>query len=261
MTVALRGGIVGQAFRLRLERERVGSNMDLSRIPVTLLVDECRSETARYRHGEQSDYASCYELFRRAICDGSQPAWEAVVGQYRNLVLAWVRRHGRALAVREEDDYWVNRTFERFWMAVRPDRFGTFPTVAALMRYLWLCVHSVMGDEARAVAAAGGEEVHGEAIEWSEAAVPRAASGPASNPEAAALGAEAESELWRAISGTCNDDTERLVVYESFALGLRPQEICERHAARFPSIAEVYRVKRNVVARLRLSEEIRSFLP
>jgi hypothetical protein len=49
-------------------------------------------------------------------------------------------------------------------------------------------------------------------------------------------------------------------VYLSFVLDLKPGEIQERHPELFASVDDVYRIKRNVVERLRRSPQIREFL-
>src|SRR5207253_1350564 len=72
--------------------------------------------------GAQDEYR--HELFRRAICELDEHAWQAVVDHFRGLVLANVKRHPWT-AGRNEDEYWVNRVFERFWRAIGPDRFDS----------------------------------------------------------------------------------------------------------------------------------------
>src|SRR5205823_3086855 len=160
-----------------------------------------REEAARFARGEPAREEFAHELLRRAVCDGDQAAWDAVVAQYRALVLAWVRRHPAFPATDEEDDYWVNRTFERFWGAVGPARFRAFPGLAALLRYLKLCAGSVLLDEARRRAAAAAEPLTERAVGLT--------GGPAG--EAAILGALAGRELWRAIEGEARGEGERLV--------------------------------------------------
>ena len=51
-------------------------------------------------------------------------------------------------------------------------------------------------------------------------------------------------EIWQTIARELPDQEERLVVYLSFALDLKPREIQRRHRDRYPSTADVYRVKR-----------------
>jgi hypothetical protein len=75
--------------------------------------------------------------------------------------------------------------------------------------------------------------------------------------EAIAMGEMAGHELWQVIAEEVPDETERLVVYWSFALGLKPGEIHERSPERYPSVADVYRIKRNVLDRLRRSQRLR----
>ena len=100
--------------------------------------------------GESRDDAFCFEIFQRAIVQREDAAWAAIVAQYRGIVLAYVGQHTVATLMHEPDDYWVNRAFQRFWSAVGADRFAQFPDLAALLKYLKLCVHSVLMDEVRA---------------------------------------------------------------------------------------------------------------
>ena len=173
-----------------------------------------------------------------------------MVAQYRALVLAWVRRHPAYPVTDEEDDYWVNRTFERFWQAVGPARFHAFPGLTALLKYLKLCAGSVLLDEARRGLTEAAEPLAGRAVGL--------AGGPGG--EEAVLGELAGRELWRAIEGEVRGEPERLVARLCLGRGLRPGEVYARHADRFGDVAEVYRVKRRLLDRLGRSPAIRRFL-
>jgi hypothetical protein len=50
------------------------------------------------------------------------------------------------------------------------------------------------------------------------------------------------------------------VAFLSFARDLKPAEIASRHTALFASVADVYRIKRNIIERLRRNPEIQGFL-
>src|SRR6185437_15594263 len=79
--------------------------------------------------------------------------------------------------------------------------------------------------------------------------------------ESSALGKLAGEQLWEAIKRELQDEAEQQVVYLSFARDLKPAEIAERHPHLFAAgVADVYRVKRNVIERLRRSPAIRAFL-
>ena len=228
--------------------------MDLRQTPLAELARACGEETHKFQRGQPSDDRFCFELIRRAVCDQDHGAWEAVLAQYRGIVLGWVKLQRAARRVREDDDFWVSRTFERFWGAVGPERFGQFASLAALLKYLKMCVHSVVLDEVRARGPAEMEPL--EAIEGQPAE-----SGPAA-PDAGELATDhvAGQELWDAIMQEVPDESERQVVYLSLALDLKPAEIQQRHPGRFPSVADVYRIKRNVLERLRRIPRIQRFL-
>ena len=124
--------------------------MSVRELPLLELARRCREETLRFLKGDDRDDAFCFEIFQRAVVTRDDDAWEAIVIQYRGIVLAYITQHSAAAMLSESDDYWVNRAFQRFWSAVSPDRFGGFPDLPALLKYLKLCVHSVLMDEVRA---------------------------------------------------------------------------------------------------------------
>ncbi len=223
--------------------------MDVRGLSVASLADQCQEETARYLRREGGEGVGCFELFRRAVAARDGQAWERVITQYRRIVLAWVRHHPMRAVVNASDDDWINEAFARFWRAVSPDRFAQFPNLAAVLRYLKMCVHSSLMDEARA-----SEAQHVTPI---DDAVDMAAP---LDVEAAALSAARANRFWQSIQDELQDEVERLVVYLSYALDLKPGEIQARYPEHYASVADVYRIKRNVLERLRRSDEIRAFL-
>jgi hypothetical protein len=222
--------------------------MDLTQTSLADLARACQRETSRFQRGEPSDDQYCRELFRRAVCEREQMAWDAIVTQYRGIVLAWIRQHPASAAAQEDDEFWVNRAFERFWMALGPERFALFPDLRSLLKYLKLCVHSVLLDGVRARHATRLEPLE-------QAPAERTAEG--ADIEALAVGRLAGGELWQAIEAALPDESERLLIYLSYALDLKPRQIQERHPALYPTVADVYRIKRNVLDRLRRSDELR----
>jgi len=247
--------------------------------PVSIadLSTACRDATVRFRRGESPAGAHdasgpCFELFRRAVAERDHGAWEALMAQYGGLVLAWVRRHPATatLPAHDQDDDWVTAAFERFWIAIGPDRFGHFTGLSALLRYLKMCVHSALVDAVRAHAAAPTVSLsvetgngHGTA---SGAAAPHAthstrggigaSTALVADAEAQAADRLAAGDLWQTITCELSDETERLVAHLSLVLDLKPAEIHERFPHRFASVADVYRIKRNLLERLRRSEAI-----
>src|ERR671932_764093 len=88
------------------------------------LARRCADETVRFLRGETRDDLFCFEIFARAVVGRDDQAWAAIVAQYRGIILAYVGQHSVASALRESDDFWVNRAFARFWSAIGPDRFN-----------------------------------------------------------------------------------------------------------------------------------------
>jgi len=224
--------------------------MTIRELSIVELARRCREETLRFLHGEDRNDAFCFEIFQRAVVARDDDAWEAIVMQYRGIVLSYVSQHTAAGLLHESDDYWINRAFQRFWGAVGGDRFGRFPDLPALLKYLKLCVHSVMMDDIRARRAAS-------AISLDDV--------PDSLPsrttaEGSAMGELAGEQLWEASKRELQDEAEEKVAFLSFARDLKPAEIAERYPTLFAGVSDVYRIKRNVIERLRRSAEIRAFL-
>jgi RNA polymerase sigma factor (sigma-70 family) len=205
---------------------------------------------ARYERGEPNEGDEyCYELVRRAIADVNPDALEAVVTQYRGLVLGYVRRHPWIPAGSDDHD-WVIRTFERFWKAVGPDRFGQFPDIGSVLAYLKMCVHSVVSSELRSRLANRVLPIEEAADQASEA----------DEVERPVLDSLASRDLWAAVSAELQNDAERIVADLSFVQDMKPAEIHARFPEHFPTTADVYRIKRNLLDRLRRSPRLRDFL-
>jgi len=227
--------------------------MDAATLSLGELARRCREETSQFLRGDTTGGTFCFEIFRRAIREREERAWDAVFAQYRGVVLAWVRRHPAWRTGREEDAYWVNRAFERFWAAVTPEHFATFPNVAALLRYLKLCAHSVLLDDLRSQRAASIQSLDSDTSGAGEI-------GATGDMAAMTVGNLIGSDLWQVIETELRDETERRVAYLSFVLGLKPREIHEEHPELFGEIADVYRSKRNLLDRLQRNAAIRQFL-
>jgi hypothetical protein len=212
------------------------------------LIVACRNETEKRRRGEPSSDAFGFELFRRAVADRDPRAWDGLLAEYHGLVMSWVLRHPAYVSGQMDARDMVMRAFGRLWVAVGPERLGRFPGLGALLQYLKLCVHSVLLDEVgqRHLACEGQTGLE-RTVELRDV-------------EALAVDRLSAAELWDLVVGVLNDEAERMVVHLSFVLGMTPGGIRARHPERFTSVADVYRIKRNVLDRLRRSEGLRAFL-
>ena len=203
----------------------------------------CRREVVRFRRGEPCSTDFALELFRRAICERNELAWQVIIDEYSQLIRVWVRQQPAADELGEDEI--VNGTFARFWSAVRPERWDEFETLPALLHYLKLCARSLVIDNARSQRS----RVTVSLDQLASAAV-------VVHGEEGVIADLAATELWNLVRGELPDDRERLLAYLSMVCEMKPSEIRARHPARFTSVAEVYRVKRNLLDRLRRNPAI-----
>jgi DNA-directed RNA polymerase specialized sigma24 family protein len=226
----------------------MSQQIDPQTLTLAGLAHRCAQETDRFFLRQAHDPQYCFELFRRAIAGRDQRAWELIYRQYHPLVTSWVTRHSAFPSSGEEAQYFLNRAFEKMWGALGPERFGQFPNLKSLLRYLQMCVNSVVHDHVRR-ADVPQVELEPHAVTDST---------PANDPLAEQiLDQVQQEELWSAVSARLQDDKERLVVYGSFVLGLKPRELCVQYEESFQDVREVYRVKENVLARLQRDAALR----
>lgn len=198
----------------------------------------CAHEVTRYQCGESVRGAYGFELFRRAIVERDEDAWAALSEQYSPLVRQWLRRWPDHDGV----DAGVAATFERFWQAVTVAKFSHFTSLAAVLRYLKLCTQSSHIDQARAA------RLHARVESLDEATyhVPSA-----DDPTEQVMQAQDARALWRAVRHYLENERQQTVIYLSYVHGLTPRQIYTEYGAEFSTVADVYRIKRNALDRLR----------
>lgn len=215
---------------------------DVQRLTLPALVHRCAEESERYFRKESFDPRFCYEIFRRAIDQRDSRAWEHVYNQYRTLVAGWVHRNAAFPETGEEVQYFVNRAFEKMWAALTPQKFARFPDLKSLLRYLQMCVHSAIVDHARR------EKVG--SVELDERAEIGLMAASASIEEQALARVQREA-FWKWLEGRLQSRKEREVVYGCFVLALKPRELYKRSREMFDDVTDIYRIKQNLLARLR----------
>jgi hypothetical protein len=225
-------------------------DLNVGQLPLDELVQACHVQTQNFFAGEAVCDAFALELLRRAVSGHESAAWAALTQLYGGYVLASIRRHPAHRVTTDDDLHQVHRTFQRFWMGVGRQPVGTFSCTGAILKYLKMCVHSVLVDEVRfrgtahlvslaqiSEGAAQAEDVAHRVLETIQAA-----------------------QLWQAVLDELNNERERLTVGLSLLDGLKPASIYERYRESYSDIGDVYRIKRNVLDRLRHSPRIKQYL-
>lgn len=192
------------------------------------------------------------QLFRRAIVDGDEFAWTELYHQYWRLVAMWVTQQPAFWRSDEKVEYFVNRSFERFYVAVTPTLFcRSLLTMAAIMAYLKKCTCSAIADYARVQPP--DEILPLELCEW---VLPTSKY----QNEAYLYQRYQAKRLWSLLDKMTRNKQESIVLHEGYRLGLKPQEICEQYSAYFGNVQEVYRARENLFRRLRRDDRLKDLL-
>jgi hypothetical protein len=210
----------------------------------------CAHQTELYFQHQNHDPRYCFELFRRAIREHDQHAWETICLQYQPLVAGWVKQHSTFESGGEEVQYFVNGAFAKIAVTLTPDKFGGFLDIGSLLRYLKMCVHSVIVDYNRLAE----QECLAPLEDASEEGTPDL------SPEEQTMDRSNRQAFWDLVNARLNDEKERAAIYGSFVLALKPRELQGLFPNRFSDVDEIYCVKQNVIARLRRDPEFRNFL-
>jgi hypothetical protein len=220
----------------------------LEDLAISELAAKCSEETTRFFKQRSHNPAFCYELFRRALEQREERAWELIYAQYQKLVEAWVYRHSFFSQAEETVAHFVNLAFERLWSAISEANFKRFPDLPSILRYLQMCIHSALADHMRVRQLIQLRETSGLdlPIELSE------------NPgfEELLISRDLGNEIWQCVENCLKSDAEKLVAYGSFLLDLKPRQIASRYEGIFADVDDVYRVKQNVFDRLRRNREL-----
>jgi hypothetical protein len=226
--------------------------MEFEEINLNGIVSRCQLESELFFQRQAFDPRYCFELFRRAFLLRSDEAWECIFRQYRRLIFSWIERHPLTAVLDEEPDYYLNRTFEKIWAVITPQKFAEFPDLKSLLRYLQLCVHSVIVDHARAREQAElmDRDSEPENLAFSEE------SREDRGVEDMILQRQQGREVWSWVAQRLKTEQERVLVFAMFALALKPREVLEEYPGTFRSIDDIYMVKENVLSRLRREKEL-----
>lgn len=237
----------GESARGRGQAE---NGPQVERLSVNELARCCSEETNKFLKQSASNDRYCLELFRRAIVQRSDDAWACIYQQYAPLVLTWVNQHQSATAMLGQDGSasLVNAAFAKFAQALTPVKMDNFDSLAAVLKYLKMCVHSVIADEVRSRQARQYEETL-ELIEHEPST---------EDPADDVVSSISAQGLWQVIQEELNGEDERMLIYLAYVHGMKPSEISNQHNRLFPSVEDVYRIKRNVLERLRRNRRLQN---
>jgi len=225
--------------------------IELQHMAVEDLARKCAHETDLFFSHHDNDPSYGFELFRRAIRNKDEHALEVVITQYQPLVARWVDRwmvkHPDLLLIDQEAQDFIAQGFERFWSSFTSAKFDKSRNLAAVLRYLQMCVYAAVTDAWRKSQHIRLEqEMRDEEQEFVASE---------STPEDHLQ----NDEFWQLIQKKSNDPKEYTVVYASYSLGLTPREILAEYPGLFRDVKEIYQYKANLLDRLGRDDEIKDF--
>ena len=211
----------------------------LSTLGLISLERRALKEIENYRRGKPSNDQYSLEIFRRAMIDRDDLAWDLMQRCFSPFVRSWLRNHPkRDIAMRfESEENYVAETFKRFWLATRHNPALEFRTLAAALQYLKASLNGAIIDTLRAYS------------RQKESPLPEP--GGLYPEEVAKNNADEGLELWEIIKGLLPGRRELRLAFLLFHDGLKPREIVRYCPQEFSNVQEVYRLQRNIMDRLR----------
>ena len=222
--------------------------MEVHELDLTGLSHRCAQESGRYFRGERYEPRFCYELFRRAFVEEDQLAWDHLYNVYKPLIIGWVTSNPAFPGSGEEIGYFVNRAVEKMWVSISAEKFDRFRELSGLLRYLKMCVGSVIIDHIRT-----RERYKLELVDENPANL-LVDEGPGIEEQ---VSNQVDSGVfWNLMEGLVKDQRERYLLLGSYVYALKPREILNQYPGVFGDIKQIYRIKENLIARLRRNPDL-----
>jgi hypothetical protein len=216
-----------------------------SKLSIDELIQRCQQETNKYLAGHPHDETYCLELFRRAILNDNQQAWQAIYTQYQSLVADWIWQHSKSQSINEDVTVLINAAFMRFWRTVSKKNNGSFQfnSLGQLLGYFKKCVYSAIEDAYRQE-----QRWPQDTLIWEE--LSEALADDKSSLETRVLSRVEMDALEWVVWSRLRGEAEMIVARLSWLDGLSPREIQARRPDLFVNVRRVYRIKRNILERL-----------
>jgi hypothetical protein len=221
---------------------------NLQRLPLSDLALFCAHALQVFTEGGTPDDLYPLELFRRAVVLRDSAAWGCIYRQFAPFVLPYLLRHPQAesLLQQKAPAALVDAVLSRLSANLTQEKLAHLNSLALLLKYLRVCVHSTIADAHRDLQLLARLEV--------ETAPGAAALGHTGDPQAGTQG------LWQVLVEELSSEDERLLFTLLFARGLSTRAVCTHEPGRFSNTEAVYQMKARIFERLRASERLQAIL-
>jgi hypothetical protein len=197
---------------------------------ISELAMRCQEEMESLQRGDKTEDASGLQLLSLARLHNDEQTWNAIERCFSPVVRSWIRRHPRyedACRVKSERRY-VILMLAKFRHGVA-EQGMSFPSLTAALRYLLVCVNSVLLDTLRS--AVWLEKIKQHELLISNNTTDR----------------QADAAL---LPQLLSDEREQRLAYLLFHCGLSPQEIAEKCSSEFSNLQEIYQLRSSLMKHL-----------
>jgi DNA-directed RNA polymerase specialized sigma24 family protein len=210
----------------------------------------------RHQQADRSHEPFCFELFRRALAEKSQEAWQTINQQYERLVRSWIVEFAQTSngVGNSSLDELTADAFYAFWRSYTAEKLQKALGLASVLAFLKSCaVTSVLQAKRKQRRSVQQTEliIEGGDAAGSERDVVDA-------PARSFLQGISAAELWQIVDACCGNEQERVIVRLSFVSDLKPRSILELHPGLFVDVEEVYTIRRNLKNRLARDRRLRT---
>lgn len=218
----------------------------LSALELNQVVERCADEAKRDRAAE---LGYCFELFRRALEERVDAAWQAIDSQYGRLILTWLYNSAKGDSLDpEEADELKTQVLAKFWRSLtkRPIHLAAqFNHVGALLRYLNQCAVTTVLDQRRKDQRYARLQ---DKLQQERNALPFQP-GPSQESLDRVHQEEQVAQVFAWFRREVTDPQEQLLLHLSFERDMSPAEIAQAYPDQFADVKEVRRIKERVLKR------------
>jgi hypothetical protein len=211
----------------------------------------------RHQRADRSHEPFCFELFRRALAEQSQEAWQAIDRQYDRLMRSWIAEFAQTnegVGSSTLDELTAD-AFYAFWRSYTAEKLQKAMGLASVLAFLKSCaVTSVLQAKRKQRRSVQQTEL---VFEGGEATVAELPAGE--TPTQAVLQGISAAELWQIVDECCLNEQERVLVRMSFVADLKPRSILDLYPGLYVDVEEIYTVRRNLKNRLARDRRLRMF--
>lgn len=213
---------------------------------LSTVIEGCRKISRKPRRRNPLEEKYCFELFRRAIEEADNQAWEALKQQYDGLIHHWIARSsGAPLSWQDREDL-VQDTWSNFHHALKKYNISLakhFEHVGRLLKFLNKCAYTATMKHWKRKQKA--KRLQKELTSVAE----QVAEAPDEATLKRMLTEERQAALKKWREEKITDAHEQLVFDCSFKEGLKPRQIADAYPDIFPHAKAVYRTKENILKR------------